>query len=288
MLAVVGKEHITAEEFGAELARRSEGFPEAYSTPEQRARLLDEMIRTKAALAKARASGFEREPATRALIEKLIASRFEEREFAKWSATNPPLGEAEINSYYETRREQFRVPAAVRAGVVSFKVSSKAAPAKRLEIRAKAEAIRAQASTADEAGFIRLVQQHSEDQSSRYTGGDTGWLRKGESSQHWPEAVVNAVFALEKPGEVAPVIESANGFFVVRLTGRRETDVRPLAEVRDAVRYQLQQARRQKMEREFAAALKRGLDIQTNQDVFKSISPPKSGLTSAPPAMPGG
>jgi parvulin-like peptidyl-prolyl isomerase len=275
-------------EFEAELARRTPGFPNAQISSEQRDRVLEEMIGLKAALAKARAKGQDREPQTRKLIDQLIASQFLEAEFARRTLTNSPVSDTEITAYYETHPQEFRVPASVRAGVVFLKVSSKASPEKLAEMRGRAEELRAQAVTTDEAGFARLVQQHSDDQSSRYTGGDTGWLRAGESSGHWPGAVVEAALALEKIGDVAGLVETTNGFFVVRLTERRAAEVRPLAEVREVVRFQLQHNRQRQQQEEFAAELKRGLNIQINEAVLKTITAAEAGPTSAPPALPGG
>jgi parvulin-like peptidyl-prolyl isomerase len=275
-------------EFEAELARRTPGFPNAQISSEQRDRVLEEMIGLKAALAKARAKGQDREPQTRKLIDQLIASQFLEAEFARRTLTNSPVSDTEITAYYETHPQEFRVPASVRAGVVFLKVSSKASPEKLAEMRGRAEELRAQAVTTDEAGFARLVQQHSDDQSSRYTGGDTGWLRAGESSGHWPGAVVEAALALAKIGDVAGLVETTNGFFVVRLTERRAAAVRPLADVREAVRFQLQQNRQRQQQEEFAAELKRGLNIQINEAVLNTITAAKAGPTSAPPSLPGG
>jgi peptidyl-prolyl cis-trans isomerase C len=288
ILAVVGTEQLTVAEFEAELAQRSQGFPNGYATSEQRARLLDQMIRIKAALAKARASELDREPRTRALVEKLIASRFLEKKVAQLTATNSPVTDAEVTRFYERHPEQYHVPASIRAGVIQFKLSSKAEVEKRIEMQAKAEAVRIKALTSDAVGFARLAQQYSEDQSSRYAGGDMGWLKEGESASRWPVAVTKAALALNKAGEIAPLVATADGFFVVRLTERRDAAVRPLAEVREAVKFQLQRSRQQQQEKEISAELKRGLNIQINEVALQSIAVPQSARTSAPPALPGG
>lgn len=287
ILAVVGTEQLTLAEFEAELARRAHGLPGAAATTEQRTRLLDEMIRLKAGLAKARAHGQEREPATRALIEKLIAAQYVEAEFSKWAATNAPVTDAEIRAFYDNHPEQFQEAAAVRAGVIRFNISSKAEASQRAALREQAAAIRAQAAQVDEAGFRRLVQQHSEDQATRYAGGDTGWLPADEPSSHWPPAVVTAACALPQAGDVAPLVATAEGFFVVRLVERRPAQRRPLATVQEAVRYQLQQTRRQQLEAAFTAELKRDLRIEVNQSLLTPRPNPAATAQATPPPVPG-
>lgn len=287
ILATVGGERLTAAEFEVELGRRSQGLSGGYATHEQRGRLLDELIRRKAALAKARASGLDRDPKIQTLIENLIATRYLEAEFAK-RGQDPPVDEAELGEFYRKHVAQFRVPPSVRAGIITLKVGSKAEADNRAEARARAEAIRARALSVDDAGFARLVQENSEDQSTRYIGGDTGWLREGETASPWPQTVVSAAFALQNPGDLAPLVQTPAGVFIIRLTGRSEATVRPLDQVREAVRFQLQQTKRHQAEEAFFTELKRGLDIRINQEAFRSIPAPNSGVAHAPPALPGG
>jgi hypothetical protein len=287
ILAVVEGERVTMAEFQAELNRRSQGLPGAYRTSGQRARLLEEMIRLKAALAQARAAGFDRDPETVALVEALIAGRFQEIEYARRFDANPSVSDEEVAAFYDVNAGQFRTPAAVRAGVVWIRTSPRAEPEKRAELRARAEAIRRQAQAADDAAFSRIVQQHSEHQATRYMGGDTGWLRADERRPEWDEAVVEAAFALEQPGEVAPLVESPNGFHIVRLTGRQPTGIRPLDEVRETIRYQLRQSKRERQEQEFFGVLREGLNIEINQALFESIPAPAShSIAAGPPALP--
>jgi parvulin-like peptidyl-prolyl isomerase len=288
ILAVVGDERISASEFEAELNRRSQGLPGIYATAEQRARLLEEMIRLKAALAQARATGFDRDPAMVTLVERLIAERFQEAEFARRFDSDPVVSDEQVAAFYEENAARFRTPAAVRAGVVWMKASPRAEPERRAELRARAKSIRLQAQQADDASFNRIVQQHSDHQSTRYIGGDTGWLRADEHRPEWNAAVVEAAFALEQPGEVAPLVESPDGYYIVRLMTRQPAGIRPLAEVGEAIRYQLLQSKRQQQEQEFSAALKDGLHIEINHTLFESIPAPVSpSIAAGPPVLPG-
>ena len=88
-------------------------------------------------------------------------------------------------------------------------------------------------------------------------------------------------------GEVAPVLVTSNGLYLVRLAERRTPGMRPLAEVREAIRYELQQAKRFQREQEFFAEMKRGLDIRVNHAALKLLPTSNTAAQIAPPALPG-
>jgi peptidyl-prolyl cis-trans isomerase D len=246
------------------------------------------MIRRKAALVKARAAGVDRDPQTRALVDQLIASRFIEAALAKELNEDPTVTDAAIEAFYKSNAPAYQIPARVRAGVILFKVGEKAEPAKRAELRARAMAILEQARTLDATGFAQLVQSHSEEQSTRYIGGDTGWLTAGQTSPRWPGAVVRTAFELKQPGQVAPLVETPTGFFIVRVAEFQEAGVLPLAQVQDAIRHELSRKMRLEQEQAFFRDLKQGLDIKVYQQVFDGLPPPTSTITATVPKVPGG
>lgn len=287
MLAIVEGEKITQSQFEAELDRRAGGIPSAYASLEQREALLEELIRRKAALVRAREQHLDHDPETAALVEQLISSRYIESELSKATEEAPSVTTAEIEEYYRNNAPHFRQPSQVRCGVIWLKSSAKAEPTKRDEIRLKAEGLRKAAVNADAAAFAQLVQQHSDDQSTRYIAGDTGWLKAEDSSTRLPREVVRAAMQLNQAGEVAPLVESDNGFYVVRLTEREAASLRPLSEVEDAIRYNLQKLKRQQVEQAVFDKMKDGLKIKIYQQAFDTLPPPSSTATAKVPRLPG-
>ena len=283
ILAWVGDQPITAREFQAARNRRWGTGP---TTEEQQQRLLEDLVREKATLAKARAAGLDRSPETVALVERLIVAQYTEAEFAKRFGNEPEIEDAEILKFYEGNLARFQIPTAVRAGLIWLPLNTKADATRRAALLANAERLREQAAGADPIGFRALVQQHSEDQATRYTGGDTGWLHEGQPASCHP-AVMTAALQLHQTGEVAPLVVASNGVYIVRLLERRMATTRPLTEVREAIRYELQQQKREQRELEFFAEMKRGLNIKVNRDVLNSISTLTQVSNTAPPALPG-
>ena len=93
------------------------------------------------------------------------------------------------------------------------------------ESRAKANALLAQLKSG--ADFKALAIQSSEDPGSGPKGGDLGYFGKGRMAKPFEDAA----FALDKPGDLSPVVETQFGFHIIELVAKRKPGVRPFAEV---------------------------------------------------------
>jgi parvulin-like peptidyl-prolyl isomerase len=172
----------------------------------------------------------------------------------------------------------------VRGAVILLEVPAKATAEKQAEFRQRAEASLKEAlAAANEHAFSSLVMRSSEDQATRYRGGDIGWVSRDNAMVEAP--LREALFALKKPGEFAPLVRTPRGFYVAKLLGRREATRKPLAEVQEAIRHQLSRQKAEKAERDFYSSAKAGLDIHVNHALLESISLPTE--TNEPPRLPG-
>lgn len=275
VVAMVAGRPVTRPALEAELARRGPGVTKEAA--------LDALVRHEATLAQVRAAGFDRDPATIAAIERLMVARFEERELAGAEAAT--VSDEEVRAAYSSDAARYAIPAAVRGGVLFLRSSPRSAPEKRAAVAGQAERLRNEAQAADGAAFGRLVREHSEDQATRYLAGDTGWLSVGADDGRWDPAIAEALGALRRPGDCAPVVATATGFYVVRLTGTKPAATRPLTEVGPAIRHQLQQAKREQSIAAFHARMRAGLEIRTNAAVLARIVAPDPS-TPRPPALP--
>jgi parvulin-like peptidyl-prolyl isomerase len=156
---------------------------------------------------------------------------------------------------------------------------------KRGEARARAAQIAAEAKDAnDPAEFAKVVARYSDDQATRYRAGDTGWL-SGEGAGPAPE-VRDALLSLSEPAEFAPLIETPRGFWIVKLTERREVGRQPLAQVKELITHELSRQKSEQAEREFYSRMSQGLEVRVNQALIDSITIPPEKLL--PPKTPGG
>jgi len=282
VLATVGGQTILLADFQAELQRRAHRSARAGAKEE----LLEELVKSEAVYLRARRAGFEQRPDIARQIKQLIVQRFIEEQ-QDGSRVASPTGD-EIAQYYHDHVARFARPEKVRFAVIQFGCSSKATNEKKEELLQQATAVLVEASSsaATEFTFGALAQRHSEDQATRYRGGDAGWVSRNESSP-WPLAVIEAAFALGKRGELAPLITTSNGCYLVKLLERKEAGRRPLAEVAEAIRYELAVKARHRAQDEFYNAAKADLAIEINHALLNSLPAPSSPPISTPPALPG-
>jgi len=282
-IARVGERSISEEDFKDLLARRVKSSPEAFATLEQKERLLEELIRTEAIYTKAIAAGFDQRPDIAAAIKKLVVGRFQGEQLSNRAST--PITDADARRFYDQNKSRFAQPPAVNGAVIFLKTSAKAGEEQVARRREEAEAIWQQASIADGAQFRTLAALHSEDQTSRYRGGATGWITRENLVEDWDPAVLDALFLLDQPGAFAPLVATPRGFYLVKLVEKRAASVKPFEQVRERIAHDLKHAREEEREREFYAAMKSGLNIEINREALQSISLPQE--IQAPPPTPG-
>jgi len=282
-VARVGDAILTDVELASRLEQRLAAGSGVQASMAQKEPVLEEWIREESTYAQARAARFDQRPDVAEAVRRLVVSKFREEKLAEWNAAEAvSVSDADVAARYRADPTAYFALAAVRGAVIFLGVGQRATPEKRQARRAEAEALREKAAYAD---FRLLAARHSEDQTSRYRGGDTGWLTRSDRSGAFEPGVVQALCALPRPGEVGPVVETSLGFYVVKLLEKRGAGPRPLAEVRELIRHRLVQSKGQKAQQEFAAAMRTGLDIEINRGLLEQIQP--RAREEVPPGTPG-
>jgi parvulin-like peptidyl-prolyl isomerase len=216
-----------------------------------------------------------------ARIKNMIASQFRE---ARFSLPNVTVTEAEVENYYNANKARYATPAVARAAVILLTVPANATVDKQNEFRARAEAVFTEAKAAvNTQEFAEVVRRHSEDQTTRYRGGEVGWLSSGAPGAD--PKLVEALLAVEKPGDFASLVYTARGVFIAKLLEKKEAGFKSLPELKESIRYQLARQKTQQAEASIQASIKQGLTIEINQRLVESISLP--GEKNEPPKMPG-
>lgn len=282
-VATVGSARIASAELERELAASRA------ATPGQKQAVLEKLVRFELLHAAALAAGYESRPQIAESFRRLVAGAFVQEQLEPKLA-GLQVTDEEIKKYFDGHLADFTIPQAVRAAVIQIKVSPKASGEKRAELRARAEAARAEALAlpAATASFGSVAVTYSEDQATRYRGGDTGWLRVGQRDPRWDKEVVDAIFALQKPGEVGPVVAAASGFHVVRLMEIRASVPRALDDVRDQISQLILTAKKMQAERDFYAALAAKIPVSIDEQALAAVPLPESHDTPSrtPPTLP--
>lgn len=286
-LARIGEHSIRRSDFEAELERRAHGRSEASGWTEDRIALLNELVTFEALYLRAREAGFDQRPDIARQLKRFIVEQFSAEQLSDDSEL-PPVSDAELTRAYREQLDRFATPEQVRFAVIQFGYSPKADDERKTAVIDQAGKVLEEAREAisQEEIFGSLARRHSEHQATRYRGGDAGWVSQ-EAGLAWPPAVIEAAFALERPGALGPVIITENGCYLVRLLDRQPAGHRPLEEVKEVLRYQLAVRQRDQLKADFTASMKAGLNTKINHALLESIpAPAPAALAATPPALP--
>jgi peptidyl-prolyl cis-trans isomerase D len=192
---------------------------------------------------------------------------------------NAKPSEEEVKAWYKSNETRYKQAEQRQASHILIRADKSASDADVKAAQAKAEQILAQLK-ASPTDFAKLAKQHSQDPGSAEKGGDLGYFGRGMMVK----AFEDSVFSL-KENQVSDVVRSDFGFHLIKLTGVRSEQVRPLASVREEILAELKRQGGAKLYAESAegfanivyeqsdslkpAADKYGLSVQTSEWIAK-------------------
>ncbi|SOY80755.1 PEPTIDYL-PROLYL CIS-TRANS ISOMERASE [Cupriavidus taiwanensis] len=149
----------------------------------------------------------------------------------------------ELKSYYESNIARFRVDEQRRASHILISAPKDAPPAQRQAAKDKAtkllEEVRKQPDS-----FADVARKNSQDPGSAAKGGDLGFMGRGALVKPFEDAM----YAL-KEGQISDVVETDFGYHIIKLTGTKPAETRPLEAVRTELEAEL---RKQFADKKFA------------------------------------
>ncbi|WNG16931.1 peptidylprolyl isomerase [Cystobacter fuscus] len=172
-----------------------------------------------------------RELEERLVIQELLAE--EER------AAGAP-SEAELRAYHEANKASFQRPERVHVARVLAAVAPGAGAAEKARARSRAEEFARRLRSGEPMSRVYSAGDGPE----RALQGDLGWWTRGERGD---KRLEEAAFALSSPGQLSPVVETAEGFAVVQLLEREPGRTPSFEEVRSEVEGRLAPARQRKV-----------------------------------------
>ncbi len=233
VLAKIGDKTLTVGEFAEIIGSKSPYIRARFEAPEQRKELLDNLVRFELLLYEAKRLGYDQRPEIvrarqNAMVQQLLKQEVDDK------LQLASITDAEIEAAYEADPDQFNRPAQVRARAIVVGERSKAQ-----KVLSKA----LKASSDDE--FRALVEQYSEDEASRPNDGDLRFFSL-EGSATPLKAVRRAAFELDDIGSVYPeLVQTDDGFYILRLLGKRAELHRTYEQSKRAVRHELFRERKE-------------------------------------------
>lgn len=271
VLARVGDEEITVADFKAEIEWRQAN----HQPLPDRQTLLDQMVDRESMLQQARAAGVQNAPAVRRACEDILLARFQETRLAPKIA-QAKVTPAEVKAAYEQDLARFTQPAKAKLAFVVVAVGAKADTNQvaAAEARAQEALVKAGALPAEARGFGMVAADYSDDQVTRYRGGDAGWFAADGLEVVWPKEIVAAGFALKNPGDLSGVLRGREGFYLVKKLDSRPATVTPLEQVHASIERRLLMAKQQDLERQLKSQARDAATISTDTNLLKTLGYP--------------
>jgi peptidyl-prolyl cis-trans isomerase C len=192
-------------------------------------------------------AGFKKQIKQQIGIQQFIVKKF---------AQNTTISDEEVKKYYDDNPDKFKQDAQVKVSHIMIMISSDADQAKKDEAKKKiGEALKRVKAGED---FAVVAKEVSEDTGSKDGGGDLDYLSKGQT----PQAFEDAAFAL-KQGEISDIVETPNGFHIIKVTDKKDAKTITYDESKEEVRSALKSNKINSDINKYLAELKKTAKIET-------------------------
>jgi peptidyl-prolyl cis-trans isomerase C len=174
---------------------------------------------------------------TQLTVQKYLKSQV----FDKVSVTDQAA-----KTFYDQNQAKMKQPERLRMRHILIRVAENATEADKQKAREKADALLARIKAGED--FAKLARENSEDPGSKANGGELPPMGRGETVPPFEQAA----FALQKPNDVSPVVQSQFGFHIIQLIERLPESQVPFEQAKGRI---LQMLRQQQAEKQLQAQI---------------------------------
>jgi len=258
-LAIINGKEITASEFDLRWSQIPDYARKTFAGPTGRKKFLEELINHELMLQEAKTRGFDRD---RVFLERM--ERFKERSLLERLRIEEVDAQVkvtmeEMKAYYGANAMNFTALGEFRTSHILVKTQEEAFDLKKRLDQGE--------------DFTALARKVSLDHSTRYKGGDLGFIKKGQTMPQF-EKVLLAL----KVEETSLPVTTPFGYHIIKLVERTPGAALSFDEAKEQVREELLNEKRRKRYEEFVASLRakaklRVADIPTPVSEIPSASP---------------
>lgn len=273
VLAKVGGEAITVDDYLARIEEQPPFVRQRYNTLERKKELLENIVRSELLAQEALRRGFLDDPEVQSTLKKVLVQKLMKAEFEHTDGN--PIAESELRAFYDANLSDYVKPERVRASHV-FLTAPKGSE-NRAKVKAEAQKLLAEIQRAEGAGpgrsiFADKAGERSDDLTTKTTGGDLLFRTHEELTTLWGEEVAKASFSLETIGQVGPLVETDQGFHLIKLAGRQNALERSFEQVKGQIQNRLFREQRTKAFEDFVAGLKASAHIEIDEAALTQLS----------------
>ena len=118
----------------------------------------------------------------------------------------------------------------------------------------------------DGADFAGLAKAYSKDTATKDNGGDLGWFSRGKMVREFEDAA----FGLKNIGDISDIVKTSYGYHIIKLTGREPAHTPTFDEVKDQVRDDYIQEKKNEKVANWYNALYSGSDIEIELPLLRA------------------
>lgn len=270
LIAIVGDQKIFVSDFEAEIKRRGG----RHLARMDKNKLLDEMILRYALIDQAIKSGIDKQPDFIRTYQNLLIGQYKKHNL-KPQIDGVDFTAEEIRSHYTSNIEKYTQPAKARLAIIYMKTHSKMSEDRKKAVMDRMIQARESAEKQTHGrGFGPIAVKYSEDQVSRYKGGDIGWVYENRSYR-WDKKLLDAGFALKKMNDISDIISTDKGLYIVKLLDRRASKVQPFKKVKSRIRHKQILEKRKQVEKDFADDIRQKTPVTVYNKAFDKVKLPE-------------
>lgn len=240
--------------------------------PGQRKAAVEQLVRARLLAREAEKAGLEKTPEFLRRYSEELARVYLETAFEEPFKKQLPTDD-EIRKFFDENQAKLGRPERVRLAHLAL-LAPRADEEARARKRADAEKLLAEIrrTSKDEYAFGRLALTRSEDPLSRPAAGELPFATRDELAARLGPEAAEAAFSA-RPGPAAErVIETEQGFQIVKVLSREEGREASFDELRDAIRARLTAERREKAFKAFMDALWAKADVEVDEAALSKLA----------------
>jgi peptidyl-prolyl cis-trans isomerase C len=272
---------VTVAEFQARLDEQSPFLRQRYQNLDRKKEFLDSLVKFEILASAAQKEGYQNDPDVQLTMKKAMVQKLVQKRFGDGDGKD--ITDAEVQKFYDEHKDDFVKPVRVRTSALLVAANEKdraqkGAQAKKMLAQLKASAKK------DPQALQTLARASSDDAASKGNGGDLGFRSQDEYAKQFGEPFAAAAFGSKDGEEV--LVETQQGFWIIRITGRQEGVTRTVDQVKPQIQSRLQREKRTKEFDDYVKKLREEAKITVNDAELEKIvvsGAPAPGAGAMPP-----
>lgn len=236
-LAIINGKEITASEFDLRWSQIPDYARKTFAGPEGRKKFLEELINHELLLQEAKKRGFDRDRALSERVERFKERSFMERLRIEEVDSQVRVTREEMKAYYAANAANYTAPDELRVSHIVVKTPDEALDLKKRLNQGE--------------DFATLARKVSLDLSTRYKGGDLGFIKKGQTLPQFEKVLLTL-----KVGGISQPVATPFGYHIIMLVDRTSGAFLSFEDAKEQVREELLNEKKRKRYEEFVASLR--------------------------------